>query len=68
MDIIVAFSAASVNARSKRMQRKYAITVRKKAQPYGYASVMSPADALNSVNLTACQTFLFFMRNPPWLE
>ena len=40
---IVAFSADSVNARGKRIQQKYAITVRKKAQPYGYASVMSPA-------------------------
>ena len=40
---IVAFSADSVNARGKRIQRKYAITVRKKAQPYDHAFVMSPA-------------------------
>ena len=31
---IVASSADSVNTRGKRIQRKYAITVRKKAQPY----------------------------------
>ena len=31
---IVAFSADSVNTCGKRIQRKYAITARKKAQPY----------------------------------